>query len=559
MLLTSLLALAQVSAPDLTYSVEIRAQDGSAAEVFMAVQVAGDSDGVTEMILPSEWGGEWDLWDGIANITVEGGTLSAPADVPARRVITHESDAPLTVRWQVIQDREGHPTAAADDNYRPWLQPDYVHLIGQTVFLTPERDANPLSRESLARVVFDSPDDWALASDLERDSVEMGDLHSSIIVAGDFRVTTLDIEGAPVRVATRGVIDDAQILAATEAAVRGNLAYWEADGEPYLVTALPIEVEPGFSSFGGTNLADAFAIFGTDNVPQDILVRILVHEHSHSWVPNRLGELTQGLEQPADYWFSEGFTDFVTTRAGLMSGAWDVDGAIAQWNEFLSEYMASPVRDDPNTAIRDGFWTSAEHQRLPYLRGNLFAALIDHQIYQATDGAQDLDDVLFAMRDAPVKGLVAHTFVDAVRESTGIDIAELHQRHILDGETIILPADTFGSCGVVETSLQPVFVYGMSLGANPNGDGFLLEAVDPEGPAGRAGFEPGMILLERVAGAVGDATTESAFRMIDLSGEERVMSYLPTNGDEELVQRIIPADADLMANGCVERLVGRPF
>lgn len=558
MIITSLLALAQASAPAGDYHVEIRPQDGASAEVFITLHIEGDSDGETMLQLPSSWGGEDELWRGFTGISVQGGTLQ-PADpeTPTKRVVTHDAGADLTIRWQIIQDREGTPSAAARDNYRPWLQPSYVHLLGQTIFLRAERDSNPQSGDMPVSVNIDVGGDWALASDLEIGSLPYDRLGASVIVVGDFRVSEQIIDGAPVRVAVRGEMSDAQIMSVTRSAVEGNLAYWGDAGEPYLVTALPIEVEPGRSSFGGTNMRDAFAIFGTNNVPDEIIARVLVHEHSHSWVPGRMGTLTQGPEQPQDYWFSEGFTDFVTTRAGLMSGAWDAEAAIGQLNEFLAEYMASPAREDPNTAIRDGFWSSAEHQRLPYLRGNLFALLVDQHIHAETNGAHSLDDVLFAMRDAPEQGLVAHTFVDFVFEVTGLDITELHQRHIIEGETIILPANTFGSCGVVESGLQPVFVYGMELGANPDGEGSLVTAVDPDGPAAAGGFAPGMVLLERVAGAVGDATQHSAFRLLDLEGNERVMSYRPTNGRMEMSQRIVPANADLMTNGCLERLAGR--
>ncbi len=558
MLVTSLLALAQAGAPVAEYHIEIRPQDGASPEVFITLVVAGDADGETRLDLPSNWGGEDELWNGIAQLSVDGGTLQPAApDVLVERIVTHAPGAALTLRWQIIQDREGAPTAAARDNYRPWLQPDYVHLLGPTIFLSPERDSDPLDADSPVQVSFDVAEDWAFASDLERENLSYGDLSTSVIVAGDFRISEQVIDGGPVRVAVRGDMLDEQIMSVTRTAVEGNLAYWGADGEPFLVTALPIEVEPGRSSFGGTNLRDAFAIFGTNNVPDEIISRVLVHEHSHTWVPGRLGRLTQGPAQPGDYWFSEGVTDFVTTRAGLLSGAWDADGAISQINEFLAEYMASPARENPNTAIRDGFWSSAEHQRLPYLRGNLFALLIDQTIYAETGGTQDLDDVLFAMRDAPEQGLVAHTFVDFVQEVTGLDITDLYQRHIIDGETILLPADTFGSCGVVESGMQPVFVYGMELRENPDGEGFLVETVDPEGPAAPAGFEVGMVVIERVGGAFGDATQDSAFRVQTAAGEERVLSYRPTNGEMEQVQRIIPAEGDLMTNGCAERLAGR--
>lgn len=511
---------------------------------------------MTELRIPSQWGGQSELWRGLRDVSVEGGVLDpADPDNPARRVITHDPGAALTVRWRVIQDRDGRPNAAERTNYRPWLQPTYVHLLGDTVFITPERDADPISLDSPVSVDISAPEGWEVASDLQRETLPLRDLWSSVIVAGDFRVSTFQIDGADVRVAVRGDMNDAVFRDATRTAILSNLEYWGAPGEPYLVTALTLETSPGWTSLGGTNLGDAFAFFSTVDAPEDTLRRILVHEHAHTWVPSRLGGLTQGPEQPGDYWFSEGFTDFVTTRAGLLSGAWDVDGAIAHWNDFLTEYMENPERAAPNAAIRDGFWTSAELNRLPYLRGKLYAGLIDHTIRVETGGAQDLDDVLFALRADPSGGPAAATFVDAVREVTGVDITDLHARHIDAGEPIMLPPDNFGSCDVVESGEEPVFVYGMELAENPDGDGFVIVGVDPEGPAAGV-FEPGMIILERVAGTFGDATTDTAFRVL-ADGQEQVLSYRPTNGEVAQVQRLVPADGAVADPACFEVLAGR--
>lgn len=557
-----MIAAAQLAAAEPAYDVTIRSNgNGEPATVQISAVIPGDADGQTVLVLPDSWGGEDELWRAIADLSVSGGVLEATdRDAPARRTVRHQPGAALNVTWRVVQDREGEPTAASDDNYRPWVRPDYVHLLGQTIFVTPQ-DAPA----GLVQVTFQTPQGWALASDLEGGADSFADLRQSVIAAGDFRIATLDIAGE--RVAVRGDLDDALIIAATEAAARGNLIYWEEElmdwadsyfaqaGSPYLVTALPLIAEPGRSSFGGTNLYDAFALFGTTDTPPDILQRILVHEHAHSWIPSRVGGLPDGEDEAAGYWFSEGFTDFVTTRAGLLGGAWNIEEAISQWNGFLDEYMSSPRRAAPNTAIRDGFWTDFHLQRLPYLRGNLFAARIDHEIRTVTEGRYDLDDVLYAMRADPPAPSAPEAFVDQVLAVTGVDIAELHQRYIVQGETLIMPAGTFGACGTVETGVAPVFVYGMTLTENPEGSGFVIETVDPDGPAAGV-FEPGMILLERVAGAVGDATRESAFR-VRHDGAEKVLSYLPTSGEMAEYQRLVTAAGAGDDMDCFAALAGK--
>ncbi len=327
-MLTFFAASLQASAPAAHYDVTtLSGARGRAAQVHVTLELTGDRDGETVLVLPGEWGGERELWRGVAGLTVSGGEIEqADPEAPTLRTVRHAPGAPLTVSWSVVQDREGEPTAAAGDNYRAWIRPDYVHMIGHTIFITPLGGVTgPVS------VNLDAPEDWTLASDLQEGADSLSDVRQSIIVAGDFRISTLDVAGE--RVAVRGDMDDAQIISAMEAAARGNLTYWEEElmewadayasgaGSPYLVTGLPLIAEEGRSSFGGTNLFDSFALFGTGNTPPEILQRILVHEHAHSWVPARVGGLPDGEEEASGYWFSEGFTDFVTTRAGLLGGA----------------------------------------------------------------------------------------------------------------------------------------------------------------------------------------------------------------------------------------------
>lgn len=549
-MLHCLIALTQVASP-LSYDITILDRAPEPAELHITLTMTGDQDGETMLVLPNEWGGEGRLWEGIEALQVEGGILDAiVSESMHHRWVTHAPRAPLTIRWQVVQDRDGDPLAAEGNYYRPWIRPDYVHVLGHTVLI---QVADEPSRPTAVSISV--PNDWALATDVEGEHDSLAGASTSVIAAGDFNVETLDVNGAPLTIATRGGFDGEFAARAGVKALQANYAYWGVPGEPYLITGLPLEAEPGRSSFGGTNLGDAFALFGTENTPEDIVQRILVHEHAHTWVPSRVGGLVSGPEEPAGYWFSEGFTDWVTTRGGLIAGVWDAQGAIDHWNEFLAIYMSSPQREAPNQAITEGFWQDYDLDQLPYKRGKIFAGLVDFQIRAQTDGTHDLDDVLFAMRDGLIEGPAPLVFVDTVREVTGVDIADLHHRHIIDGELIILPEDTFGACGRVAFGERPAFEYGLELEQNPDGEGFIIEAVDPEGPAAGI-FEPGMILLERVAGAFGDSTVDSAFRIRDSAGE-RVLTYRPAGQDTELYQQILPPDGELDSHGCAELLAGR--
>lgn len=554
---SSTLALQASADPaQLDYLLDISSEAGL-TYVTVELTLAGEVDGETGLILPNNWGGQDALWGAIDDIAVvsDGGAVTIqPGDDPSRLVLTHAPGAELSLSYTITPERTGEPQAALGDYYRPYVEPDWVHLIGHTVFAVPDSDT-----DFSVAIALRAPQGWTLASDLEQGELDVSSLLTSITVAGDFRIRESMVDGASQRVAIRGdhAFTDAEMAQSVDQVLAANAAYWGAEAEPFLVTVLPLEAEPGHMSVGGTNLGDAFAFFTTDNADPSILLRILTHEHVHTWIPGRVGGAINGEEEAAGYWFSEGFTDFLTQRTAVRAGLWTAETALESWNAALEENFNSPVRDAPNEAIMSGFWADADYQRLPYHRGMIFAALVDQTIRAATDGVQDLDDVLAAMRANPPELPAPLAFAEVTQAVTGVDISELIERHIENGEPVTLPANTFGACGVTEIVEEPIFVYGMTGARNEDGR-FVIAEVDPDGPAAPAGFEPGMVVVERLEGAVGDATVDSVLRMETHDGQIIDLRYRPTNGETRRLPRIDIADGDLATNGCTARLSGLP-
>ena len=377
------------------YSLTIAAQSDAAAQVQVTLSFIGEDDGDTIINLPDSWGGEERLFNSLSELTIVGQSTSLEqGENPAQRIVHHPSKARLSLSYRVVQDWPGVPVASGRNPFRPIIQAHYVHMFGRTIFAFPD-----VPRDSPVNVKIYAPESWTVASDLEHGDLDIDALYESILVAGDFRIQKRQIDDAELRIAVRGDwnFSDVGFADTVQRVIQANYNYWDDPSESFLVTLLPLKTENNFQSMGGTGLGDAFAFFASIYVDQIMLIQLLTHEHLHTWNPRRLGGSYEGKIEKRGYWFSEGFNDFLTQRVGVAADLWTARDSIDRWNEVLAEYASSPVVEAPNSNIVEGFWSDRNYQRLPYLRGMLFAAFADHRIRTETEGRMQLDDVLYAM------------------------------------------------------------------------------------------------------------------------------------------------------------------
>ena len=282
----------------------------------------------------------------------------------------------------------------------------------------------------------------------------------------------------------------------------------------------------------------------------------LAHEYMHSWNARELGGLSE-IDQATAYWFSEGFTDFYAGRILLRAGLWTPADYIAELNTVLMRNASSPARTATNAVLAERFWSDADHHKLPYDRGHLFAILVDDRIRRQTAGRADLDDVMQAQRAIVRRGGSTETDAARLFPSTalaaGVDVSEELARHVERGEPVMLPADLYGDCAAVQTITQPAFDRGFDLEAT-QAAALVLTGVDPAGPAYAAGLRDGMRIIRREAGTPGDATVEYAYR-VDDGGTERVIRYLPAGRDTITFQRVV-LGPDGLSTRCIVVMSG---
>lgn len=553
--LSMAIALAALTAQEPALHMTLTPERGAGYEaVAISLAFRGEPDGSTTLRLPDEWGGETELWRGLTDLTVEGGELDAAAG-PAERTVRHAPGAQLTVRYRVRQFHDGPPTFTGDNDYRPFVQPTFFQVLGNTAVIHPSsvEDDAPVTVD-LARPAAGE----SFASDLEHGAqgraLTFNDLTESVTVGGDFRI----IDGGDgQRLAIRGDwdrSDDAwrDAFLKLSAALR---TYWGSDSEPYLVTILPLaDPQGGSISVGGTGRSDAFAFYATRNAPPETLDGIMAHEMTHTWVPGRLGRMPERDSEA--YWLSEGFTDWASWRAMAQGGLYDAERVTALLNTHLRDYDLSPLRALANDEAARRYWTEASAQRLPYLRGALLAARWDGQVRDATGGERDFDDVLHAMQTralaAPATPVVDN-LARAMREVANLDIAPELAAFVERGEPVDLPTDLFAACGAIETVDRAAFHRGFDLEAT-QAAGNIFTDVIVEGPAWRAGLRDGMKLVRRSGGVIGDSTQPITYE-VEADGTPLTLTWLPEAPERERFRRLAvtrPGDA------CARDLVGSP-
>lgn len=442
------------------YILEPELTEGSITALVVRVQFAAASSGLTKFGWRARWGGEDHLWQWAQDFKVSSAT-SATKISGGEWEIASRPHAHLEVSYRVVSAYEDDPTVEDFDQPKPIVRPEWFYAVGNTVFGFPKgRDKYPVSFRWQT-----NSRDIKFASDLEHLAIQsrtgtIDDLEDSILIGGrELRLFPPE-DGSGVRLAIIGsyTFSPEHLDRLTRRVISAEREFWRADAaEAYLVSIAPLKGTPDLMSFSGTGRGDGFAIWVDERTPLESLIWLLAHEYFHTWNPGRLGHIPSNIaSDPSDFWFSEGFTDYYARALMVRAGVITPEQFIEQWNEVLSDYAASTVRNLPQHLVAEQFWEDGSVQKLPYQRGAMLAALWNAQMTTQSGGKQNLDDVvrdqLLAARNSsenPVR------LFRSVAQLRGLHTSEDEKRYLERGETIELPPGTFGECAVVVSEPRP--------------------------------------------------------------------------------------------------------
>ncbi|MBL8518815.1 MAG: hypothetical protein JNM76_17755 [Betaproteobacteria bacterium] len=508
----------------------------------------------TAIDLPDEFGPARNMHANIRNLeSLDPGVTIKEGAKPAQRVLAHKAKRPpgqpLRLRYEVHnkqRDKLSH-----ESFYDPILEPGWFHLVGHGVFVQPahftEKDSVDLTIEWR-----NIPDDWSLAGShgikagattvWNQRNVALQLARHAIYVGGDFRLHKTEIRGRPLYIAVRGErkFKDEDFVAATQKVVAAHREFWgDFDFPHFLITHVANSYDSG--SYGGTALHHAFAMhtaadFTVASAAFDFLIG---HEHLHTWVPSRIGIRPKGADEGLSYWFSEGFTNYLTHRLLVKSGLWSRERYAEAINKLIQRYLASPARNFDNRTTADNFWKRRDAGDMPYQRGELVALRWNAAL--AAQG-ESLDSLLKKLQTRDANGEMA---TDRLIRALKPHLAGVEQdvaRFVDRGETVELGGDLLGPC--YEKRNVPVPQYEAGFNVNETIKNRMITGIVEGSAAWRAGLRNGM-KTRSLSIRQDDVDNDVKISVEDADGQAKKMDYRPVKEVAGLVpQYFVKAGAD---------------
>jgi hypothetical protein len=166
------------------------------------------------------------------------------------------------------------------------------------------------------------------------------------------------------------------------------------------------------------------------------------HEMGHMWVGGITGP--EGVTS----WFSEGLNTYYTRLLPMRGGFTSVDDYGREINRDFRDYYGNVARNlSADSIVRIGF-NDNNVRHIPYVRGSLYFADLDSRIRAYSKGKRNLDNVLFDLFQARELGapFTQDTWRQIVEREAGRGSADLFDRIVLRGETVLPASDAFGPC-----------------------------------------------------------------------------------------------------------------
>lgn len=437
---------------DISYAIE-PFYDVNVFRFIVVMEFKGDKSGETRILLPNEYGGQYNI-KGIKYLkALSEKTTIYDTDKPEYKTVKYPPNSNVRIYYQIEEVRRGD--VELGNHYMVVLKRQYFHFLGETFFIVPAWDFN--TDYSFLIAWNHMPSTWNMANSFgvnnkfQTVKLSLSKFRYSVFTGGDYRILKRNIGSQPVYISLRGKwkFSDDQLGDFIQSIIKVERDFWKDYNFPYyLITLFPIE---GSGDQGGTGRVNSYGLFLSDDRIIDYrFKRLLAHETFHTWVGEKI---TFSEPEQLLYWFKEGFTDYYARLLLLRANLITLDDYIDQYNNVLRVYYTSPVRYEKNERLVKEFWSDQDLMRQPYLRGDIFAHNLNTTIIKNSNGRKSLDDLMRELLQRSTKeSLVVSTgsLSALIRYYAGDNALAEIMRTLNSGAPLKANPDALGSCVTME-------------------------------------------------------------------------------------------------------------
>lgn len=330
-----------------------------------------------------------------------------------------------------------------------WVDSQMAILNGAATFLS-----IPAFRNRPHRVTLDLPDNWQVATALEKDgnslvAVSFEQLVDSPVVAAPLSISEFEEGGVPHRLVHFGdatLWNDAQAVEDVQKIVRAHQKFWgHTPYSHYTFLNAIVESRGGLEHDNSTLLMTSRFAFRDPERYED-WKSLVSHEFFHTWNVRRLRpvELRNYDLQNENYtrslWVAEGITSYYEDVLLVRAGVLEKSNWLKRLSKNIEKLQSSPGRlhQSLSEASYDTwikFYRPHENSRNVhvsyYTKGAIVAFLLDARIREDSDGRKSLDDVMRKLyEDFEQTGYSPDDFRRTCCEAAGRDLSDWLDDHV---------------------------------------------------------------------------------------------------------------------------------
>ncbi len=391
--------------------------DGISDELGLTLSITtpGDADGETTFANDG-YGNIEDAQSFISGVQIRQDGNPLPAlQSKLGWTVKHRPGVMLTVTYRLRTSDQLRMDSGYDSFMSPIIHDGLFHLFGNQAFLLPtgRRGTDIIKlRVDARRAVGDGQfaSSFGPGTAAQEVIAKRSQVGQALYLGGPVNLTLTDTPAGRIGVAfsfmDKSVQGD-EMRRDVRAVVEAGRKFFN-DTQPWYLVSI-YGAERGGSPInvgGGTGMKNAFAMYVASDLNfsneehREHFRWVLSHEYFHQWNGLTIRVASQPNSDDDDrsvYWFSEGVTEFYAMRLLTRAGLQTPDRALDVLNHKLLRYTQNSKRDLNAEAAAALFFTDADGEQIPYLRGYIAAWYADIAMRRHSGGERGLDDAMRAL------------------------------------------------------------------------------------------------------------------------------------------------------------------